>query len=301
MEENWKTFSRAEGEEVRYRVVETVARQRTAYQQLEILKTEAYGLSLFLDDKPQSAAADEYIYHEALVHPAMVAVPAPASVFIAGGGEGATLREVLRHGSVKRVVMVDIDGEAVAFCRRYLADWHQGAFDDPRLELRHEDARAYLASIAEQFDCIVIDVTDPLEGSPAYLLFTEEFYRLVAAHLAPEGAMVTQAESFAPNNLGAHLAIVKTMARVFPHVFAYGANVPYFADVWGYAVGSAAVDPAHLTAADVDRRLAERGCRGLRFYDGETHRSLACQPKYYRQMLAGWQRIITDDDPLYVV
>lgn len=299
--EFWKSFVRADGEEVRYRVTETLESTQTKFQRLDILRTQAYGLSLFLDDKPQSSEVDEAIYHEALVQPVLVTVPNPRTVFIAGGAEGATLREALRHNSVQRVVMVDIDEEAVRFCRKHLQLWHQGAFDDPRVELRHEDARAYLANTDETFDCIIVDITDPLEGGPAYLLFTEEFYRVVAARLAPQGAMVTQAQSFSPKDLEAHLAIVKTMGRVFPHVFPYGVNIPYYTDVWGFAIGSMESDPAGLSAEQVDQRLAERNVRGLLTYDGETHRSFIHQPLHYRRRLSAWQRIITDAEPFYVV
>lgn len=301
MEGEYKVFARGNGERVTYRVEEVVDRRRTRFQQVEILRTAPYGLSVFLDGEPQSAEVDEFIYHEALVHPAMVTASTPRKVFIAGGGEGATLREVLRHNTVERVVMVDIDGEATAMFRERLPGWHQGSFDDPRVELRHEDARAYLAQSRETFDCIIVDITDPLVGGPAYLLFTEEFYRLLAARLSQAGAMVTQAECFAYNDLEGHLSIVKTLERVFPNVMGYGAFIPYFSDTWGFALATMHDDPRKLTPWEVDARLEERGCAGLRFYDGETHRAFAHQPKYYRQMLAEWQRIITDGNPFYVV
>lgn len=298
MQGNYKYFVRGNGECVGYNVLEVVECRQTQYQFVEIVKTEPYGLSVYLDGDPQSAQADEFIYHEALVHPALVTMPNPRRLFIAGGGEGATLREVLRHNTVERVVMVDIDAESTQLFRRHLTDWHQGAFADPRVELRHEDARGFLANCDEVFDCVVIDVTDPLLSTPARFLFTEEFYAVVASRLSPQGVVATQGESFAYNDLRAHLSVAKTMAKVFPHTIGYGANVPFFADVWGFVVGSKAVSPADLTAEQVDRRLAERDCRGLRFYDGETHRSLMHQPKYYREMLAGWQQTIRDDQPI---
>ena len=114
---------------------------RTRYQQVEVLDTLDFGRTLILDGKTQSSEADEFVYHEALVHPAMVTHPNPESVFIAGGGEGATLREALAHGSVKSAVMVDLDGEIVDICRRFLPNHHRGAFDDPRVELHFADAR----------------------------------------------------------------------------------------------------------------------------------------------------------------
>src|SRR3972149_10779996 len=109
----------------------------TRFQKAEIITTKSFGRCLVLDGKIQSSELDEFIYHEALVHPAMLAHPKPEAVLIAGGGEGATLREVLAHRSVKRVVMVDLDQEGVELCRRHLPAWHQGSFDDPKVELLH--------------------------------------------------------------------------------------------------------------------------------------------------------------------
>src|SRR3989338_9191628 len=103
--------------------------KQTQFQQIEILDTKSYGRCLVLDGKMQSSEVDEYIYHEALVHPAMLTHPHPEKVFIVGGGEGATLREILRHKSVKQVLMVDIDQEVVESCKLYLPQWSQGAFD----------------------------------------------------------------------------------------------------------------------------------------------------------------------------
>ena len=97
--------------------------------------------------------------------------------------------------------MVDLDREVVELCREHLPNHHRGSFDDPRLHLLHEDALAYLEGVDEPFDVAVIDVPDPLEGGPAYLLYTLEFYRLVASRLAPGGLMVTQAGPAGPINV----------------------------------------------------------------------------------------------------
>src|SRR3989304_1644190 len=108
------------------------------------MRTAALGVCLLLDGKIQSSEKDEFIYHEGLVHPAMIAHPAPESVFIAGGGEGATLREALRHPTVKRAALVEIDGEVTALSQKYLPGLSSGAFKDERAEVHHTDARAYL-------------------------------------------------------------------------------------------------------------------------------------------------------------
>jgi spermidine synthase len=99
---------------------------------------------LVLHSRSQSSALDEHIYHETLVHPAMMAHGAPKTVFIGGGGEGATAREVLRWKSVEKVVMVDLDEVACKMCQEHLTEWNAGVYDDPRFEIHYKDAYAFL-------------------------------------------------------------------------------------------------------------------------------------------------------------
>jgi spermidine synthase len=285
------------GLELRFTVDRSVVSQRTAFQTLEICDTQTFGRALFLDNKIQSSERDEHVYHESLVHPALLAHPSPRRVYIAGGGEGATLREVLRHPSVERAVMVDIDREAVEFAREHMAAWHQGAFDDPRAELVYADARAVLARSGDTYDAIVVDVTDPIAGGPSRLLFTSEFYRLAAARLSRGGVLAVQAESTAPPIAQGHAAIVRTLREVFPIAHGYAAFVASFGEPWGFAVASQSLDPAALAADEVDRRLRERGL-ALRHYDGDTHRHMFSLPRSVRDAIAAADRPITDDRPL---
>ncbi len=291
-------FTNRRGEQIVRTVTQVVLHQQTEYQTLDVVDTVAHGRALFLDNKIQSAELDEFIYHEALVHPAMILAEAPRAVFIAGGGEGATLREVLRHGSVERVTMVDIDAAAVRACREYLPQWQSGAFDDPRVTLLHADARQALADSREQFDAIVVDVTDPLAGGPSYRLFTREFYELVAARLSPRGALAVQAESTDIGVWDAHLAVVHTARQVFPHVAPYRVHVPSFSESWGFFLATRTVAAETLDPATVDARLAAAGASDLRFYDGITHQALFSVPRPLRTAQAAWTRTITDDAPI---
>ena len=180
------------------RVERVIHEGRTDYQSVVVQDTALFGRSLVLDGKTQSTALDEFVYHESLVQPCMVTHPQPRRVFVAGGGEGATIREVLAHDSVERVVMVDIDREVVDLCKEHLGGHHQGAFDDPRLELRHMDALQYLRDADERYDVAIIDVPDPLEGGPAYLLYTTEFYDLLMSRLTESGMMAAQSGPTGP-------------------------------------------------------------------------------------------------------
>ncbi len=294
----WKTFCKRQGEQISYEVMNEILVARTPYQRLEVLDTTAFGRCLFLDDKIQSAQADEFLYHEALAHPALIAHPDPRSVLIIGSGEGALLREVLRHRTVERVLMVDIDPEVVQACKKHLFPWHEGSFDDPKVELIHGDARAHLLGTPELFDCIFVDVTDPLAGGPAYRMFTREFYQLASSHLTQDGTMAVQAESTDLGVHDGHLSIVQTLRSVFPHVAPYRVHVPSFGESWGFVLAGKSRDLTSITSALVDETLARRGCLGLRSYDGECHTLLFAQPLYLRE--AAPVPLITDDQPLFI-
>ncbi|MDO8689121.1 MAG: fused MFS/spermidine synthase [Dehalococcoidia bacterium] len=295
---SWKTFCKRQGEQISFEVLKEVLVARTPYQRLEVLDTVPFGRCLFLDDKIQSAQADEFLYHEALAHPALVAHPNPRRILVVGSGEGALLREVLKHRTVERVLMLDVDAEVVQACKKHLPQWHEGSFDDPRVELIHVDARAYLQGTQEVFDCIFVDVTDPLEGGAAYRLFTLEFYQLASSRLAQDGTMAVQAESTDLGVHEGHLSIVRTLRSVFPHVAPYRVHVPSFGESWGFVLASKSKDLTSITSAWVDETLARRGCLGLRSYDGEGHALLFAQPLYLRASAP--VPIITDNQPLFI-
>ena len=282
-------------------VRERVFSGKTRFQEVEVLDTIDFGRCLILDGKTQSSEADEFVYHEALVHPAMVAHPNPESVFIAGGGEGATLREVLAHNSVKSAVMVDLDGEVVEICRRFLPNHHRGAFDDPRVQLHIADARKYLEDTEDTYDVIIVDLPDPQEAGPASFLYTQSFYSLLRRRLNPGGVVAVQSEPCMTGNLEAFTAISHTLGSVFPRVFPYHAMIPSFSLDWGFNLASLGPSPTELAAQEVDRRLEERGCDSLWSYDGEAHLGMFMLLKNVRAALAEETRVITEDDPLVVV
>lgn len=274
----------------------------TPYQEVLVQDGAAFGRSLVLDGKTQSTEVDEFVYHEGLVHPSMISHPSPKSVFVAGGGEGATIREVLKHVTVESVVMVDIDSKVVELCREYLPNHHQGSFDDPRVKLVHADALTYLENTSEQFDVVIIDVPDPLEAGPAYLLFTQEFYTLVRDRLRDDGIMVSQSGPTGPSFYEqCFSAVANTVARIFPVVTLSETFVPSFGSTWGFVVGSLGEDPGELSPEDVDERIGARVVGRLRYFDGTTLHGMVSVPKYLRQSVAAEQRVITRDAPLFVV
>jgi spermidine synthase len=282
-------------------VRETILSGKTRFQQVEVVDTFDFGRCLILDGKTQSSESDEFVYHEALVHPALVTHPNPETVFIAGGGEGATLREALAHNTVKRVVMVDLDGEVVDICRRFLPNHHRGAFDDPRVELHFRDAKEYLETTEDTYDVMLIDLPDPQEEGPASFLYTDTFYSLLRKRLNPNGIVAVQSETCMTGNIEAFTAISNTLGTVFPLVFPYHTMIPSFSFDWGFNLASMGPNPMEMTVQEVDRRLEQRGCTSLGSYDGEGHRGLFALAKHIRKALAEETRVITDDAPLVVV
>jgi len=283
-----------------HRIKKVIYSGRTEFQSVEIIDTRSFGICLVLDGKIQSSELDEFIYHEALVHPAMLSHVCPETVFIAGGGEGATLREVLAHKTVKKAVMVDIDRQVIDVCRRYLPVFHQGSFDDPRLELNFTDARMYLQETSNKFDVVIIDLVEPLEEGPACLLYTQEFYDLVKGKLNAGGILSVQSGAAGWTNLKNFTAIINTLKSVFSIVCPYHSYVPSFVDMWGFATASQSLRPTELLSEDIDHRISLRLSRQLKSYDGPTHQSLFALPKHLRHQLAITRRIITDRKPVFV-
>lgn len=265
---------------------------RTSFQEVAILDTYEYGKMLVIDGKTQSAEDDESIYHEALVHPAMLTHPYPRRVLIIGGGEGATLREVLRYRSVERVVMVDIDRELVELCQKLLPEWHEGAFQDPRVELVFTDGQEYVEQTPDTFDVILIDVCDALTGGPAMGLYTEDFYRHTGERLTPGGLLVVQGMELSGLDYADHVTVRDTLLQVFSVVRSYSTFIPSFWSEWGFLVASDGLDPAALSRDQLAERLGGRGPVGMEelgpaldFYDSDAHIRMFTLPKNVRAAL----------------
>ncbi len=273
----------------------------TAYQKVEVLDSELFGRSLVLDGKTQSTERDEHIYHETLVHPAMLCHPEPKQVFIGGGGEGGTLREVLAHKSVERVTMIDLDPEVVALCRQYLPNHHQGSFDDPRTNLLHEDARAYLQNTSDFYDVIILDLVDPLEGGTAALLYTQEFYSLAKARLNPGGVLVTQS---GPAGLLSYTecftTIFNTLGTLFDHSKAVQVHIPAFQTLWGFTIASDTAFP-QVSEDEIEAALASRLSKQLQYLDGESYSNMHSLTKFQRDGIKTETRINKDSDPVFMI
>lgn len=278
-------------------VTTVFAYKKTPFQEMYIVESGAYGKGLVLDGKWQSSTVDEFLYHEALVHPAMIAHQAPKKVLVLGGGEGATIREVLRWKTVEKVKMVDIDGEVVAACQEHLPEMHQGAFDDPRTELVIGDALEVLDNTEEQWDVVISDLSDPIEEGPSFKLFTKEFYEKVDRVLAPNGKFVLQAGPVVPPYIATHGRLVNTLNTVFEHNVSYTTFVPTYGEPWSLTLSSHTSLDTRPEPAATDQLLAEKTTGELGLIDGITLLGLLQTPTYIRRAIAQYQEIFTLSEP----
>ena len=218
---------------------------RTAFQSVAVLRTAAFGKMLVLDGDTQSSQADEKIYHESLVHPALAACPTRREVLILGGGEGATLREVLRHPGVARCTMVDIDGEVVELAEDTCPSGRPERSTTRAPNLIIGDALAYIKQPGT-FDAIISDLTEPLPDSPSFPLFNGEVFGDIKARLAPSGVYVLQASTAGFHNMALHAKMARSLRAHFKHVASFYTHVPAFDNDWAFIACSDASDVGQL-------------------------------------------------------
>ncbi|MEM0437750.1 MAG: polyamine aminopropyltransferase [Candidatus Micrarchaeia archaeon] len=252
------------------------------HQHILLFENKKYGRVLRLDNAFQTSEYDEFTYHEPLVHPAMCSHPCPKKVLVIGGGDGGALEEVLKHNTVERAVMVELDEKVVEVSRKYLRKINKGAFDDRRVELVIGDGVDYIRESDEKFDAIVLDLTDPYSIST--FLYTKEFYAMVAARLSVNGVLSLHAETpYAFDQI--HRRVAKTLAGVFRYARFFYNYVPIYGTLIGFANCSNSIDPKGIRAATVRKRLAERNVGGLKMYGPEMHESFMLMSQLTERMI----------------
>lgn len=237
---------------------EIVYTKDTPYQRIVITRGRA-GFQLFLNGNLQFSSTDEYRYHEALVHPAMLVAGNPRRVLVLGGGDGLALREVLRYPSVERVTLVDLDPEMTKLSSRFplLADLNKRAFADPRVQVVNQDAFIWVEDTTEApYDAAIVDFPDPNTFSLGKL-YTTRFYRLLRNRLTPNAGISVQATSpmFARSS---YWCIIRTLEAAGLSVKPYYTAVPSFG-LWGFALARSS--PFEIPANPP---------AGLRFLDQQT-------------------------------
>ena len=240
----------------RFEASRILFRSQTDLQDLAIFENPYFGRILVLDGAIQTTTRDEACYHEMLVHVPVFAHGNAKNVLIVGGGDGGALRDVLKHRSVERATMVEIDGSVVEMCREYLPSLSDGAFDDPRAEVVIADGVRYVRETDRRFDVIIVDSTDPV--GPAVPLFSDDFYRDCRAALTDDGIV----------DAALYLTQVPT--------YAFG----FMTLGWGARSGHARA----TDAATLRRRFADAGIETL-YYTPDIHAASFSLPAYLERAL----------------
>lgn len=269
----------------RFRVKRELARVRSPYQEILIFESHSHGRVMVLDGAVQITEADEFVYQEMLAHVPLLAHGAAERVLIIGAGDGGVLRRVLRHGGVRRAVMVEVDGEVIRLAREHLPDIGGDAWTDPRAEVLVADGIEYVAHAPDaSFDAVIVDSTDPM--GVGEVLFSDAFYETCARVLTPRGLVVNQ--SGVPFMQAEELRDTSLRrARHFPHVSAYVAAVPTY--VGGFmTLGIAAkVDGLDRVPVEVIRERAQAaGILGTtEYWTPELHAGAFNLPPYIARHL----------------
>ncbi len=255
---------------------------RSPYQRIEWHDTKAMGRMLALDGAFMLSERDEFIYHECMVHVPALAHADPKRALVMGGGDGCVARELLKHGTIREIVVAELDPQMVATCREHLSDINAYSFEDPRVHIEIGDALDYLRNSTALFDIIVMDLTDPDDADSAPLYSTET-YQLSRDRLSPDGVLTLHIGSafFHPERFAIAL---RDLRAVFEEVHAYKAFMPTYGAEWGMACASMRTNPKALDEAEIAQRLAQRGIDDLRFYTPRVHASLFAWPGYAEKL-----------------
>ena len=275
MAEHWFCEQNTPGYSVQWKVVQKLHQETTPFQELMFVELEEWGRTLILDGAVQYTEKDEFIYHEMIAHVPLMSHPRPEKVLIIGGGDGGTLREVLKHPKVASVDMVEIDQRVVETSKVFLPGVASG-FDDPRTRLIIDDGINYVHETKQKYDVVLVDSSDPV--GPAVQLYSRPFYQDVYRALADDGMLVVQSES--PLFYGQLFAsIVGNLKDIFPITRVYLATVPtYVSGPWSFTAASKTHDPAHI--AD-DTAIID----GLKYHNKQIHQAAFALPQFILERL----------------
>jgi spermidine synthase len=260
----------------------TLAKFRSEFQDVEVHASEPFGKLFRLDGHFMTSERDEFFYHENLVHIAALAHPAPARALIVGGGDGGSAEELLKHPSMRSVTIAEIDAAVIAISREHLAQVHHGALDDPRVTLQVGDGFRFVEESSDEYDLIVLDLTDP--GGPSTALYTPAFYAACASRLTAAGAMTMHVGSPVahPERVRETIAALRdAFARVTPYL----TSIPLYGGLWMMACCSRELDPRQQTAASVDQQIAARRIDKLQYINGDTYRAALALPNFVRALV----------------
>lgn len=257
------------------KIRETLVMEKTDFQDLAIMDTEEFGRMLVLDGMVMTTVKDEFVYHEMVAHPPLFTHPNPKHVLVVGGGDGGVIREVVKHPSVEKAVLVDIDGKVIEYSKKYLPEI-ACELDNPRVEVQVNDGYMHIIQSKNKYDVIMVDSTEPV--GPAAPLFERGFYQGIYEALKDDGIFVAQTDNpwFKADLIQ---QVNKDVKEIFPIVRVYGANIPtYPSGLWTFTIGSKTYDPLEVDETkipDIDTK----------YYTPRLHKAAFVLPKFVEDLI----------------
>ena len=269
----WFIENESPGMAIALKATGTVYREKTKFQDLTILDTVGAGRALILDGCIMTSDMDEFIYHEMIAHVPLCTHPAPKKVLVVGGGDGGSIREILKHESVEKAVLADIDEGVIEAAKKYLPNT-SCKLEDPRCHVKIGDGFMHVNTHPSEYDVILCDSTDPV--GPGMILFSEEFYQGVYNSLKNDGIFVAQTESpFFYKDVLSNVS--KTLKNIFPIVKTYVTVMPtYPGALWTFTLASKVYDPIEsMRKLDLETK----------FYTPDLHKASFVLPKMVKDIV----------------
>ncbi|MDP4551510.1 polyamine aminopropyltransferase [Guptibacillus hwajinpoensis] len=273
--ELWYTEKQTERFGITAKIKQTLHTEQTDFQRLDMIETEEFGNMLVLDGMVMTTEKDEFVYHEMVAHVPLFTHPNPKHVLVVGGGDGGVIREVLKHPSVEKATLVEIDGKVIEYSKKYLPSI-AGALDDERVEVLVDDGFMHIAKSEGEYDVIMVDSTEPV--GPAAKLFERGFYEGISRALKEDGIFVAQTDNpwFKADLIS---QVSKDVREIFPITRVYTANIPtYPSGLWTFTIGSKQKDPLDVPESrfhDIDTK----------YYTKELHTACFALPKFVQDLV----------------
>jgi len=268
-----------------YAVERELVRMRSPFQEIMVMENPVYGKMLFLDGLVMTTERDEFVYHEMLAHVPLVVHGNARDVLIIGGGDGGLLREVLRHPTVRRVDMVEIDEKVVEVSREHLPSI-ACSFDDPRAKIHFEDGARFVRRAKAAYDVILVDSTEPMGAGE--VLYGDEFFWDCKRALKPQGGLFAAQALSAWVHEKEQRVMFANLKKVWDHVVPYVATIPtYPGGLWTFVL----CREGRIEVLPKDEGYANAISSHCKYYNVGIHRSCFCLPNFLREKLNG-------EDPL---
>lgn len=271
----WYTEKQTPTHGITSKIKETLHTEQTEFQKLDMIETEQFGTMLVLDGMVMTTDVDEFVYHEMVTHIPLFTHPNPKKVLVVGGGDGGAIREVLKHPSVEKAVLVEIDGKVIEYSKKYLPNI-AGELDNPRVEVQVADGFMHIFDHKNTYDVIMVDSTEPV--GPAAKLFERGFYQGIYEALTEEGIFVAQTDN--PWFHGELITkVFGDVSDIFPVTRLYTCNIPtYPSGMWTFTLGSKKHDPLQVDINQIPEIETK-------YYTPELHHAAFVLPRFVQNLI----------------